>query len=89
MRKNNKGSVTIMAFVVMLFISLYGALILGNSARKYQLQTNNIETIVRAYRFQGTDVNSKDGELSQQELRRIYYNVGGTRIENENGKSGD
>ena len=81
MLKNDKGSITIMAFVVMLFISLYGALILGNSARKYQLQTNSIETIVRAYRFQGTDVNARDGELSQQELRRIYYNVGGARIE--------
>ena len=80
MIKNERGSITIMAFVIMLFISLYGALILGNSARKYQVQTNNIDTIIAAYRYQGTNAEDRDSELTQQELERIYDNVGGTRI---------
>ena len=80
MIKNEKGSVTIMAFVVMLFISLYGALLLGNSARKYQVQTNNIETIIASYRYQGMNAEDRDSELMQQELERIYNNVGGKRI---------
>ncbi len=81
MIKNERGSVTITAFVVMLFISLYGALILGNSARKYQIQTNDIESIIASYRYQGMDSEERDSELLQQELERIYENVGGIRIE--------
>ena len=46
MLKKQKGSITIMAFVIMLFIALYGALILGNSTRKYRIQTNDINTII-------------------------------------------
>ena len=80
MIKNEKGSITIMAFVVMLFISLYGALLLGNSARKYQIQTTNIESIIASYKYQGTDAEERDSELTQQELERIYQNVGGVVI---------
>jgi len=80
MFKKEEGSITIMAFVIMLFVSLYGAIILGNSSRKYQLQTNNIETIIASYRYQGMNASSGDKELTQQELERIYENVGGTRI---------
>ena len=80
MIKNERGSVTIMAYVVMLFISLYGALILANSARKYQIQTNNIESIIASYRYQGFGVEDRDAELTQQELERIYENVGGAVI---------
>ena len=82
MLRNNKGSVTIMAFVAMLFISMYGALILGNSARKYQNQTNSINTIISSYRFQGNGDTSANGqEISQQELRNLYLSLGGEYIE--------
>lgn len=80
MLKNERGSVAIMAFVIMLFISLYGAIILGNSARKYQIQTNNINTIIASYSYQGTYTEERDEELTVQELQRIYKNVGGEEI---------
>ncbi len=81
MLKDERGSITIMAFVVMLFISLYGAIILGNSTRKYQLQSNSIESIINSYKYQGTDTDDRDAELTVQELDRIYKNVGGTVID--------
>lgn len=80
MLKNERGSVAIMAFVIMLFISLYGAIILGNSARKYQIQTNSINTIIASYSYQGTTTEERDEELTIQELQRIYKNVGGEEI---------
>ena len=82
MKKNNKGSVTIMAVVIMLFISLYGSIILGNSTRKYNNQTNNINTIVNAYKFQGGNSTSSGGKkMTAQELQHLYENVGGKIIE--------
>ncbi len=81
MKNHDRGSITIMAFVIMLFVSLYGAIILANSARKYQIQTNNIQTIIDSYKFQGLGANGRDEELSQQQLERIYANIGGTVIE--------
>ena len=78
MLKNERGSVTIISFVVMLFISLYGAIILGTSARKYSVQTNNIDTIIRAYHYQGLD---EYQELTEQELIRIYDNIGGEKLD--------
>lgn len=71
MLKKQKGSITIMAFVIMLFISLYGALILGNSARKYRIQSNDIDTIISSYK----------SDLTEQDLRRLYENSGGTVID--------
>ena len=68
--KNNSGSVTIMAFVVMLFLSLYGAIILGNSSRKYQSQTTNIKTIISSY----------DKNMTDQDLARLYESLGGEVI---------
>ncbi len=85
MLKNNKGSVAIMAFVVMLFISLYGAIVLGNSSRKYQNQTNNINAIIKAHEFQGGDSTSNGKMITQQELENLYYNIGGEKIEIDNG----
>ena len=79
--KNNRGSVTLMAFAAMLFISLYGAIVLANSTRKYSNQTANINTIVNAYRFQGGDSSTSGQMISQQELEHLYENVGGTVIE--------
>ena len=71
MLKNTRGSVTMMAYVAMLFFSLYGAIVFGNAARKYSIQSNEIQTIQNAYDFQMTD----------QELYRLYNNVGATEIE--------
>ena len=71
MLKNTRGSVTMMAYVAMLFFSLYGAIVFGNSVRKYNIQTNQIQTIKNAYDFQMTD----------QELYRLYNNLGGGEIE--------
>ncbi len=79
--KHNKGSVTIMAFVIMLFISLYGALVLANSARKYSNQSNSINTIINAYKFQGGNSSTSGKMISQQELEHLYKNIGGSTIE--------
>ena len=70
MLKNTRGSVTMMAYVAMLFFSLYGAIVFSNSARKYNIQTNEIKTIQNAYDFQ----------MSDQELHRLYENLGGVEI---------
>ena len=71
MLKNTRGSVTMMAYVAMLFFSLYGAIVLGNALRKYNIQTNEINTITNAYDFQ----------MSDQELQRLYSNIGGGDID--------
>ena len=71
MLKNTRGSVTMMAYVAMLFFSLYGAIVFGNAYRKYKIQTDAIQTIANAYDFQ----------MSDQELYRLYDNVGGERIQ--------
>ena len=81
MINNNRGSVTVMAFVVMLFISLYGALIFGTASRKYQVQTININTIINSYKFQGGDSTQSGQTLSKQELEHLYKNIGGAVIE--------
>ena len=65
-----RGSVTIMVFVVMLFLSLYGAIILGNSSRKFQNQTNSIKTIQSAY----------NTDMSDDDLARLYDRIGAVRI---------
>ncbi len=70
MLKREKGSITIMAFVIMLFVSLFGAIILGTSTRKYKIQTNDVNTIISAYKIDQTD----------QDLTRLYTNVGGEPI---------
>ena len=70
MPKKERGSITIMAFVIMLFVSLYGAIILGTSTRKYKIQTNDIDTIISAYKI----------DLTEQDLQRLYENVGGEPI---------
>ena len=68
--KDERGSVTIMVFVVMLFLSLYGAVILGNSSRKFQNQTNSIKTIQSAY----------DTDMTDDDLARLYDRIGAERI---------
>lgn len=70
MLKNTRGSITMMAYVAMLFFSLYGAIVFGNAVRKYNIQTDEINTIINAYDFQ----------MSDQELHRLYQNVGGEII---------
>ena len=71
MLKKERGSITIMAFVIMLFVSLFGAIILGTSTRKYKIQTNDINTIIGSYK----------SDLTDQDLERLYQNVGGARID--------
>ncbi len=70
MLKDKRGSITMMAYVAMLFFSLYGAIVFGNAFRKYKIQTDAIQTISNAYDFQ----------MSEQELYRLYDNVGAERI---------
>lgn len=76
MRNNTRGSITMMAYAAMLFISLFGAILLGNAMRKYKVQTDAIATITNAYDFQ----------MSDQELYRLYDNAGATRIALERGE---
>lgn len=71
MIKDTRGSVTMMAYVAMLFFSLYGAIVYGNAVTKYNIQTNEIKTIQNAYDFQ----------MSDEELRRLYVNTGATEID--------
>ena len=52
MLKNTRGSITMMAYVAMLFFSLYGAIVYGNAVRKYKIQTDAIQTISNSYAFQ-------------------------------------
>lgn len=47
--KNQKGSVTMIAFFTILIFSLYGILVFGRSASSYIRQTSSIETIQNAY----------------------------------------
>ena len=70
MLKNTRGSVTMMAYVAMLFFSLYGAIVFGNAVRKFNIQTNEIKVIQNAYDFQ----------MSDEELYRLYSNVGAMDI---------
>jgi len=68
--KDERGSVTIMAYVAMLFISLYGAILLGNATRKYKIQSDEINSIKASY------MTNIDGN----ELQALYYSVGGEAI---------
>lgn len=68
--KDTRGSVTMMAYVAMLFFSLYGAIVFGNAVRKYNIQTDEIKTIQNAYDFQ----------MSDQELYRFYSTSGAEKI---------
>jgi len=70
MLKDTRGSITMMAYVAMLFFSLYGAIVFGNAVRKYNIQTDEINTIINAY----------DMQMSDQELYRLYENIGGERL---------
>lgn len=47
--KNQRGSVTLVAFFTILIFSLYGILVFGRSASSYIRQTSSIETIQKAY----------------------------------------
>ena len=71
MLKSTRGSITMMAYVAMLFFSLYGAIVFGNAVRKYNIQTDEINSIKNAYNFQ----------MSDEELYRVYINSGGSNIE--------
>lgn len=71
MLKGTRGSVTMMVYVAMLFFSLYGAIVYGNAVRKYNIQTDEIKTIKNAYDFQ----------MSDEELYRLYSNIGAEKIE--------
>lgn len=70
MLKNTRGSVTMMAYVAMLFFSLYGAIVFGNAVRKYNIQTSQITTIQNSYDFR----------LSDSELQALYVNTGAEEI---------
>lgn len=70
MLKNNKGSVTMMAYVAVLFFSIYGVIVYSNSVRKYSIQTDEIQSIVNSYNF----------NMSDQELYRLYQNIGASEI---------
>lgn len=47
--KNQRGSVTMIAFFTMLVFSLFGILVYSRSASSYIRQTSSIETIQEAY----------------------------------------
>ena len=70
MLKSTRGSVTMMAYVAMLFFSLYGAIVFGNAVRKYNIQTSQITTIQNSYDFR----------LSDNELQALYTNTGAEEI---------
>ena len=70
---NERGSVTLAVFVAMMFFSLFGAILYGTATRKYKIQSNNIETIKRAYTYAMTD----------DELYRLYDNMGAQKIKYE------
>jgi hypothetical protein len=61
---NNRGSVTMVAFIAMLFFSMYSIIIFSNSVRSYIVQGNSIKTISGVY--------SKDAEV--EKMKDIYEN---------------
>jgi hypothetical protein len=65
MIKNTRGSVTMVAFIAMLFFSLYSIIVFSNSVRSFIIQRNSIKTIQSVY--------SKD--VSPEKMIDIYYNV--------------
>ncbi len=73
MLKETRGSITMMAFVAMLFFSLYGAIVLGNAVRKYKIQSDSIVNIQNAY----------DAEKTDEELYYLYETIGAQVIEIE------
>jgi cell division protein FtsL len=61
---NNRGSVTMVAFIAMLFFSMYSIIIFSNSVRSYIVQGNSIKTISKIY--------SQDVET--EKMKSIYEN---------------
>lgn len=47
--KNQRGSLTMIAFFLILVFSVYGVIVFGKSASSYIRQTSSIETIQKAY----------------------------------------
>ena len=70
MLKDKRGSVTVMAYVAMLFISLYGAILLGNASRKYKVQTDQINSIMSSYNY----------NVEGNEIITLYKNLGGEEL---------
>ena len=68
--KDQRGSVAIMAYVAMLFISLYGAFLLSNATRKYKIQSDEISSIKASYLV----------NVEGNELELLYRNLGGEEI---------
>lgn len=64
MLKNTRGSVTMVAFIAMLFFSLYSIIIFSNSVRAFVIQSNSIKTIKTVY----------SSDVSVEKMRDIYEN---------------
>lgn len=72
--KNERGSVTFIAYVAMLFFALYGIIIYSNSTNAYLTQSKAIENVKKAY----------DADYSTSELITIYNSIGAEPIDLSN-----
>ena len=72
--KNERGSLTMTAFVTLLIFSLYGILLFGRSASAYIRQTSSIETIQKEI----GSVNNMVRELTGYEMNSLAlpYGIG-------------
>lgn len=65
MLKSKRGSITMIAYIAMLFFAMYGVILYSNSVTSYTVQTKAIENIQRAY--------TEDATLeNMQSLYRLY-----------------
>ena len=69
--KNERGSVTFIAYVAMLFFALYGIILYSNSTSAYVTQSNAMDNVKKAY----------EGDYSTEELINIYKSIGAEPIE--------
>lgn len=70
MLKNKRGSVTMTAFIAMIFLTIYGIIIYGNSVSKYIIQSNAIENIQSIY----------SNSVSMENMKTIFTKNNGKTI---------
>ena len=62
MLKSKRGSVTLIAYVAMLFFAMYGIILYSNSVSSYSIQSRAIKNIQESY----------NSNVSLEEMRSLY-----------------
>lgn len=64
MLKSNRGSITFVAYVAMLFFAMYGIILYSNSVSAYKVQSDAMKNIIEAY----------GANTSIESMKSIYNN---------------